>query len=134
MTSTHPTLQWSETEPAAEVLTGEQLDQRLDQLARSARGDFPISVRLQMHGCEADILLGLPGSFVYVNELAARREYITVGDSRSEGVVSFYLLGQRHTEFERRCLIPLAAARRVLREFFDTGRRSPTVEWEERWY
>ena len=124
MTATHPTLQWSETEPATEVLAGDQLDQLVDRLAAGARPDFPIAVRLQAHGCWVDILLGLPESFVYVNELTPRREYITVGDSHSEDVVSFYLLGQHHTEFERRHLIPLAAARRVLREFFETGRRA----------
>lgn len=134
MTSTHPTVQWSETEPAAEVLTGDQLDQLIEQLAARAHPDFPIAVRLQAHGCWVDILLGLPESFVYVNELAPRREYITVGEVHGEDVVSFYLLGQHHTEFERRHLIPLATARRVLRQFFDTGRRSPAVEWEESWY
>jgi hypothetical protein len=134
MTPTHPTLQWSETEPAAEVLTGDQLDRLVERLAAAARPDFPIAVRLHVHGCWVDILLGLPESFVNVNELAPRREHITVGDSDGEEVVSFYLLGQHHTEFERRHLIPLATARRVLREFFDTGRRSPTVEWEESRY
>jgi hypothetical protein len=134
MISMHPTLQWSESEPAAEVHTGEQLDQLVDRLAGSSLPDFPISVRLQVHGCEADILLGLPESFVYAAEVAARRYYITVGDSRAAGVVSFHLLGQHHTEFERRHLIPLAAARLVLRELFNTGHRSATVEWEEGWY
>jgi hypothetical protein len=134
MTSTQPTLQWSETEPAAAVLTGEQLDQLIDRIAAGARSDFPISVRLQVHGCEVDILLGLPESFVYVNEVTPRREFITVGDLYIDGGVSFYLLGQHHTEFERRHLIPVATARRVLREFFDTGRRSASVEWEESWY
>jgi hypothetical protein len=134
MTSTYPTLQWAETEPAAEVRTGEQLDQLLDRLAASTGPDFPISVRVQTQGCEADILLGLPESFVYVTELAARRYCITVGDPCAAGVVSFHLLGQHHTEFERRHLIPLTAARRVLREFYDTGRRSATTEWEEGWY
>jgi hypothetical protein len=54
-----------------------------------------------------------------------------VGDSYADGVVSFHLLAQHHTEFERRHLIPLALARSVLREFLDTGRRSASVEWEE---
>jgi hypothetical protein len=134
MTSTHPTIQWSETEPAAEVLTGEQVDQFLDRLARTTRPDFPISVRLRVHGCEVDILLGLPESFVYVTEVAARRYYITVGDLYIDGGVNFYLLGQHHTEFERRHLVPLATARAVFREFFQTGWRSASVEWEEGCY
>ena len=134
MTSAPPTLQWSETEAPAEVPTSEQLDQHLDRLAATARPDFPISVRLQVHDCEADILLGLAESFVCVTELPARRYYITVGDLYLDGGVDFYLLGQHHTEFERRHLIPQATARAVFREFFQTGRRSGSVEWEEGCY
>ena len=131
MTATTPILRWSESEPPAEVSTGDQLDVLLDRLTANSRPDFPISVRLQAHGCEADILLGLQESFVYLTEVRPRRFYITVGDSHVDGVVGFHLLGQHHTEFERRHLIPLALARSVIREFFDTGRRPVRVEWEE---
>src|SRR5689334_12035537 len=102
MTTTTPTLQWSESEPPAEVRTGEQLDQLLDRLTATIRPEFPISVRLQAHDCEADILLGLPESFVYLNEVISTRYSITAGESYVDGVVSFHLLGQHHTEFERR--------------------------------
>ncbi len=134
MTTTNRTLQWSESEPPVEIRTGEQLDQLLDRLTAIARPKFPISVRLQAHDCEADILLGLSESFVYLNEVSPARYYITVGDSHVDGVVTFHLLGQHHTEFERRHLIPTATARHVLREFFDTGRRPTSVEWEEGLY
>jgi len=134
MTSTQPTLQWSEKEPPAEVSTSEQLDHLLDRLAADSRPDLPISVRLKAHGCEADMLLGLLESFVYVTEVVAKRYYITVGDLYIDGGVDFYLLGQHHTEFERRHLIPLPTARAVFREFFQTGRRSTSVEWEEGYY
>ncbi len=106
----------------------------LDRLTVTSRPDFPISVRLQAHGFEADILLGLQESFVYLTEVSPRRYYITVGKSYIDGVVGFHLLGQHHTEFERRHLIPLALARSVLRGFFDTGRRPTSVEWEEGLY
>jgi immunity protein Imm1 of predicted polymorphic toxin system len=131
MTATTPKLRWSESEPPAEVHTGDQLDALLDRLTAAARPDFPISVRLQAHDCSMDILLGLPESFVYLDEVSPRRYYITVGDSYIDGVVRFHLLGQHHTEFERRHLIPLVLARSVIREFFDTGRRPASVEWED---
>jgi hypothetical protein len=134
MTSTQPTLQWSEKEPPAEVPTVEHLDQIVDRLAASARPDIPISVRLQVHGCEVDLLLGRPESFVYITDLAARRYYTTVGDLYVDGGVNFWLLEQHHTEFERRHLIPRATARAVFREFFQTGQRSASVEWEEGCY
>ena len=134
MTIDTPTLQWSGNEPPAEIHTGEQLDQLLDQLTETCRPVRVFSVRLQAHGYEADILLGLPESFVYLNEVRAFRYYITVGDARADGVVGFHLLGQHHTEFERRHLIPIATARRVLREFFETGQRPTSVDWEEGLY
>lgn len=62
------------------------------------------------------------------------RYFITVGDSDVDDVVGFHLLGQHHTEFERRHLIPTATARRVLREFFDTGQRPSSIDWEEGLY
>jgi len=127
MAGTISTLQWAQSDPPAEIRTGEQLDQFLDQL----RPESPISVVLHAHGCEAHILLGLPESFVYIDEVSPTRYYITVGDSYVDGVVGFHMLGQQHTEFERRHLILLGTARRVLREFFDTGHRSATAEWEE---
>jgi hypothetical protein len=122
--STAPTLRWSESVSPAEVQTGKQLDQLLDQL----RPDFPISVVLHAHGCEAHIVLGLPENFVYLDAVSPTRYYITVGDSYFDGVVGFHLLGQHHTEFERRHLIPLSTARRVFGEFFETGQRSASVE------
>ena len=131
MATETPTLQWSTSEPPVEIRTGEQLDELLDRLSATAQSEFPISVRLQAHDCEADILLGLPESFVYLNEVSPMRYYITLGARYVDGVVSFHLLGQHHTEFERRHLIPTATARRVLREFFDTGLRSTSVDWEE---
>jgi len=62
------------------------------------------------------------------------RYFITVGDSDVDDVVGFHLLGQHHTGFERRHLIPTATARRVLREFFDTGQRPSSIDWEEGLY
>ena len=126
-----PTLQWSEIESAKEIRTGIELDQLLDQITAVVRPEFPVSVRLRAHDCEVDILLGLDSSFVYLNETKRRRYFVTIGDLYFDGVVSFSLLSQHHTEFERRHLIPMADARRVLREFFEAGKRSTSVEWEE---
>ena len=90
-----------------------------------------MSVMLETRGFQAHILLGLPESFVYLDEVSPTRYFITVGDSYFDGVVGFHLFGKHHTEFERRHLIPTATARCVLREFFDTGQRPTSVEWEE---
>ena len=107
------------------------LDELLDGLAAKARPDFPIAVRLHSHGCSVDLLLGLIQSFVYVDEPGPRRYYISVGDPQAEGATEFCLLGMHHTEWENRHLVPLATARRVVREFFNTSQRSACIQWEE---
>jgi len=131
MPTTKPTLQWSEEEAPAAVVDGEHLDQLLDDLAARARPELPTAVRLRCHGCEADVLLGLPKSIVYLTELGPRHYYISLGDPSAEGTTEFYLLGVHHTEWENRHLVPLATARRVVREFFDTGKRPASMHWEE---
>jgi hypothetical protein len=131
---TPPALQWAEKEPPVEVKTGQHLDQLLDRLQAEFLSDFPIAAQLRAHDCETSILIGLPESFVYVNDVNEKRYYITVGNASSVGVVGFYLLGQHHTEFERRHLIPLAVARRVLREYFDSGKLPLSTKWEEGFY
>jgi hypothetical protein len=131
ITERNPTLQWSEAEPPARILNGEALEQLLDKLHASADPEAPSAVVLNAFNCDVHILLGLTESFVYVDETDQFRFYITVGDQNAQGYIAFFLLGQHHTEFERRYLIPIAKARQVVREFYDTGRRSSNVQWEE---
>jgi hypothetical protein len=134
MNVTAPQLQWSESTPSVAIQTSDELDKLLDKIATNCQPNHPISVRLEAHGFKADILLGLPESFVYLDEVNPTRYFVTMGDSSVEGVLGFYFLEQHHTEFERRHLIPAATARRVLREFYETGLRSTCVEWEEGQY
>ncbi len=134
MTTSIPTLQWSESEPPVEILSGEQLDGLLDNLTASSRSDFPSAVELQAHGFSVHILLSLAESFVYVNDQEHCQEWITVGNPKKEGTVNFWLLGQHHTEFNCSHLVPMSTARRIVREFFDTGQRSQAVTWKESCY
>lgn len=131
ITESNPTLQWSEAEQPARILNGEQLEQLLDELSASADPDAPTAVVLNAFNCDVHILLGLTESFVYVELTGQFRSYITIGDQNALGYFAFYLLSQHHTEFERRHLIPIAKARQVVREFYDTGHRSLNVQWEE---
>ena len=52
------------------------------------------------------------------------------GRQAKRGVV-FFFLNTRHTEIPRHNLIPTSQAREIVREFFETGRRSTSVKWEE---
>jgi len=46
-----------------------KLDTALDKIAADCHPGFPISVILQAHEFQASILLGLPESFVYLDEV-----------------------------------------------------------------
>ena len=55
---------------------------------------------------------------------------VTVGDATASGEVAFYLLGSQHTEIPRRNLIPTSSARRLAKQFLETGRLPKDATWE----
>jgi hypothetical protein len=126
-------LQWSEEEPPITVSTCHELDQALHKVGLRSSAAHPIAVALYVHGYEVVIGLGLPESFVNVKswERGTPESCLTtVGNGRAQRGVVFYFLGNRRTEIPQRNLIPMAQARQVIREFFETGARSTSVAWE----
>jgi hypothetical protein len=132
MSTATATLRYAEGEAPAGVSTVEQVDRWLDRLSISTPPAHPSIVTLHVHGLEVGVGIGLPESFVHVESESGEPPYfVTVGDGAADGVVAFYLHGWHHTEISRRHLIPAARAREVVRHVFETGQRSPSVEWEE---
>jgi hypothetical protein len=132
MSNTNATLTSSMEEPEVEIGSGNELEEWLDQLTDRCGRESPRTVRLCVHGYEVEIGLGLEESFVHVDhESGMPPHFTTLGDARAEGEVAFYVLGDREARTPRRNLIPVALARKVVREFFDTGHRSESVEWEK---
>ena len=132
MSNTDATLTCSKEEPEIEIGSGRELEEWLDRLADRCSPDAPRTVRVCMHGYEVEIGLGLAESFVHVDhESGMPPHFTTLGDASAEGEVAFYVLGDRQAGTPRRNLIPMALARQVVREFFDTGSRSAAVEWEK---
>jgi hypothetical protein len=85
-----------------------------------------------VHGYEVLLGLGLLESFVHVERESGEPPYlVTLGDPAAEGELAFYLHEEHHTEIPRRYLISTSEALRIVREFFETGARSTSVEWEE---
>ncbi len=115
-----------------EVAGGKDLEDCLLSVAAKCRPALPIIAQVYVHGFEVGLGLGLPESFVHVERESGQPPYIiTVGAPEAEGVVAFYLHGQHHTEIPRRNLISTPEALRVVRDFFERGSRSTSVEWEE---
>ncbi|MGA2242298.1 MAG: Imm1 family immunity protein [Verrucomicrobiota bacterium] len=128
------TVQWSETEPPATVSTCHELDQALHQVAARCTPGHPIIVVIYVHGYQVGIGIGLHESFVHVKRPepgAPESCLITVGGDQAKRGVVFFFLNTRHTEIPRHNLIPTSQAREIVREFFETGRRSTSVQWEE---
>ena len=130
--STKAALYSSEHEPPAEVHDTAELDTQLDKIAASCLPDRPTIVDLQVHRHSVSFGLGLPETFVQIQSESGMPPYfITVGDSKAKGVVTYYLMGSHHTEILRRYHISSALGREIVREFFVTGERPRQVEWEE---
>jgi hypothetical protein len=128
------TIQWSETEPAAVVATSHELDQVLHQVAERCTPEHPVIVAIYVHDYQVRIGIGLHESFVHVERPksdTSKSCLITAGGGRAKRGVVFYFLGTRPTEIPRHNLIPTSQARGIVREFFETGLRSPNVRWEE---
>lgn len=129
-----PILEWSETQPRLELADADELDHAIDRLALRYTSDHPAIVALYAHGYQVILGLGLPDSFVQVQQWDDPQTepiFATVGDIKATGTVAFYFLGSRETEIPRRHLVPAATARRLAKQFLESGNRSNEVAWEE---
>lgn len=128
-----PILEWSDIQPRVELSSPEDFDHAIDHLAARSTEQRPSIVALYTHGHQVILGLGLPQSFVQIQEWNDPRggpAFVTVGDPAASGEVSFYLLGSHHTGIPRRHLIPTPIARRLAREFLQSGKLSKEVSWE----
>jgi len=128
-----PILEWSDIQPRVELSTPEEFDRAIDKLAARAGPDRPTIVALYAHDHQVLLGLGLPESFVQIqqwDEPGVKPALVTVGTVAAEGVVAFYLLGSHETKMPRRNLIATETARRIARQFLATGKVSEEVAWE----
>jgi Immunity protein Imm1 len=120
---------WSETEPSVAIDSVEDLDRFVD--FAESKAEMPSAISVDTHGYRVDLLVGHEMSFVHMTPDDLEQPYhVTIGGP-SEGVVDFWLHSWHHTQFENRYLVPKSLAREAFREFFQTGRLSPAVEWED---
>jgi hypothetical protein len=125
-------LEWSAIQPRVELPTPEDFDHAIERLSARA-AERPSIVALYAHGHQVMLGLGLPQSFVQIQESEDpenKPALLTVGDATADGAVAFYFLGSQHTEIPRRNLIPANTARRLARQFLTTGKVSEEAQWE----
>jgi hypothetical protein len=114
----------------------EELDEILDRAHQACDPERPLIATIEkLHDCRVDVGLGAADSFVIIwprwPSPEADTDYMTVSPECEAGTKWFWLHGVGDTEFDRRNLVPYEVARRIVREFFRTGVRSPDVVWEE---
>lgn len=121
---------WSEFEPSVEIQSVDDLDRFIDHAASAS--ERPTAISVQIHQYRADLLVGCAHSFVHLtpDDPDANPYYVTVGHTGERGV-DFWLHGWHHTWFDGRHLVPADRAREAFRVFFQSGRLSAAVDWEE---
>lgn len=125
-------LEWSAIQPRIELSTPEEFDHAIDTLSARAT-KHPSIVAFYAHGHQVMLGLGLPESFVHIQEAGDQenaRALLTVGDAAADGAVAFFLLGSQQTDIPRRNLIPATIAHRLARQFLTSGKVSEDVKWE----
>jgi hypothetical protein len=130
--SSQATLQLSESEPATAIGTCQELDRMLHKAELRCAPEHQIVVALYVHGHRLEIGLGLPKSFVSIQryEPTPGPGFISVGNARADWGTVFFSHGWRRTGVPERNLLPVSEARQIFREFFETGMRSTTIDWE----
>lgn len=133
LAGTMPILEWSAIQPRVELSSTEEFDHAIDHLAARTTVERPSIIALYTHGHQVILGLGLPQSFVQIqerNDPEGGPAFVTVGDATASGDVAFYLLGSHLTAIPRRHLIPTPIARRLAKEFLQSGKLSQEVLWE----
>lgn len=112
----------------------DEIDAILDRVAREIDPDLPQGVVVERaNGDSLIVLLGAPQSFLSFVAASGNAPYFSsLGDPTAEGVVTFYVDGDHHSEALARHSIEVFEAREAVREFVNLQTGLPrAVTWTE---
>ena len=120
--------------PPVEVTSRADLESRLRSLAKRSTAR-PLLATLEMpDGGSSHIGLGRRESILIVHGPPRpdgwTEEWISIGQEERTGETEFFLLGEHHSEFENRSLLPVDDAIRAISELFESGSRPTWIRWE----
>jgi len=110
------------------------LDSILDRVTHEINPDLPQGIVVErLNGDALTVLLGAPQSFVSFVAASGNPPYfVSLGDPTAEGVITFYVDGNHHSETLARYAIEVSEAREAVREFVRMSVGLPrTVTWTE---
>jgi Immunity protein Imm1 len=123
------TLEWNNHEvPVGSVA---ELDALLDRLTDEA-SEQPFIVTLGRDD-DSSLSIGLGRSETvasYISPGLGPPHFLSRGNGGHDGPVEFMFSGEV-TEYPPESAIPVGAARKALRVYFETGELTPDVDWEE---
>jgi hypothetical protein len=114
--------------------TGDALDSILDRVTREIDPELPQGIMVERsNGDNLTVLLGAPQSFVsFVAASGDPPYFVSLGDPSAEGVITFYVDGDHHSEALARHGISVSEARETVREFVKMQWGLPgIVTWTE---
>jgi hypothetical protein len=123
-------LLWGESETAV-VESIDELDHRLAVLTEEAKKRPFMAELIATNG--NSLSMGLGREETVLSWVPANNDppyYASKGNPNAEGTIVFYYSGD-WSEFPRWSAVPVPAGWATMREFFQTGERPSTVEWQE---
>jgi hypothetical protein len=114
--------------------TAHDLEGLLDRITRETDPELPQGIVVERpNGDTLTVLLGAPQSFVSFVAASGNPPYfVSLGDPTAEGVITFYVDGNHHSEALARHAIEISKARETVREFVELRTGLPrTVTWTE---
>ncbi len=128
-------LQCAEGEAGVPVTSRGDLEAKLAEFAREPSPHPVLAILSMPNGGSAYIGLRGADSVVFLHDPPGAdgliRQWIPVVDESREGFTAFFLLGQHHSEFENRTLMPAEQAIRIAAEYYESGLPPSWIRWEE---
>jgi hypothetical protein len=125
-------LEWSSKSSPIDIESLGELDDWLEKISLESTS-FPRIVVLTVDEIQVTFGVGLPEkSFIQLCNASGDGPYLVVfGNSENDNVLSFYFLGNHHTEIPNSYLIPIDEVKNIVREVFVTGQMPTGIEWQE---
>lgn len=122
---------WSWREKSVVCHSLAEIDALLDRAHAASSLTRPALAVVTHQGYGLCIGLGIDPTVIEIHYPPCDGEYYTsVGDEAVDDLVDFFG-HEGHYQYRRNTFVPMAEARRTIRDFIKTGRRSEEIRWRD---